>query len=83
MYVLRYIEELEGYSYTIAVSESVELLKDRASEYLKKMADLIKHWSKKKIEWESYRDDTYTGYINNSEDIFIIQTVEFLEKVKL
>lgn len=76
MYILCYIEEIDCYSYSIAVSKSVELLKDRAIEYLKQMG-------KTKIYWEVDKIGVYTGRLNKSSDIFIIKTVEFLEKIKL
>lgn len=76
MYILCYVDDIEYYPYTIAVSKSIELLKDKAIEYLKQ-------YNKTKIIWESDKTGVHTGRLNKTGDIFIIRTVEFLEKIKL
>lgn len=77
MYILSYSPEMDYNFYTIAVSESVELLKIRAEKYLKDFmrSKLIDNWEYN----EKYNN--YTGYIKGSFDLFEIYPIEIVKEV--
>jgi hypothetical protein len=70
MYLLKKFDEIDDFPTSLAVSEDVDLLKKEAKSH-----------ARLNIRWESHREDSYSGYIEENQfSTYSIQIIKCITK---